>query len=53
MPFASPESPTKPTGWPAWTVAPSLSPGAYAVPATHLPWLSLPAVRSLFRWMYW
>ena len=33
--------------------APSLSPGAYAMPATHLPWLSFPAVRSLFRWMYW
>ena len=37
---------------PAATRAPSFSPGAYDVPATHEPRLSFFIVRSLLRWMY-
>jgi hypothetical protein len=50
IPSASPESPTKPTGWPAATASPLFRPFGYATPATHLPRLSFFAVRSLLRW---
>ncbi len=52
VPFATPESPTYPITCPAFTFWPFFNPGAYAVPATHLPVLSFLFVRSLFRWRY-
>ena len=36
VPSASPESPTKPIGWPATTFAPSFSPGQYEPPGDAL-----------------